>query len=216
VYILHEDEYSDIVISSRIRLARNIEAFPFPNRASKAQLGKIVSKVKDACTKCRGLENANYIEIERLATWDAKYFVERRLASPQFVEKEVPAMLVIGKNETLSIMINEEDHVRVQCLEAGLEIDSAWKKISNMDDQLEENLNFSFSKELGYLTACPTNLGTGMRVSVFVHLPALSMLNETSEVFKNLPTSEIAIRGFYGEGTDSIGDIYQISNQLTL
>ncbi len=215
-WLTNEDEYSDIVISSRIRLARNLNKYSFPNKASELALQEVVSKVKEACSKCNILKNANYIEVNDLAEWDAKYFVERRLASPQFIEKEIPAMLVIGQSETLSIMINEEDHVRIQCIEAGLEIDSAWTKISSMDDQLEENLSFSYSKEFGYITACPTNLGTGMRVSIFVHLPALSMLDKTNDVFKSLPTSEIAIRGFYGEGTDSIGDIYQISNQLTL
>jgi len=113
-------------------------------------------------------------------------------------------------------MVNEEDHLRMQCIEGGLKINQAWKKIRSVDDELEENLNFSYSRKFGYLTACPTNLGTGLRVSIFVHLPALSMQGKINSVMETLPTSEIAVRGFYGEGTESIGNIFQISNQLTL
>ena len=124
--------------------------------------------------------------------------------------------LLEATQESLSIMVNEEDHLRVQCIEGGLKINQAWEKIRSVDDELEENLNFSYSRKFGYLTACPTNLGTGLRVSIFVHLPALSMQDKINSVMERLPTSEIAVRGFYGEGTESIGNIFQISNQLTL
>lgn len=215
-WLNEEDEYSDIIISSRIRLARNVKGYPFPHKASPADLTKIIKKVKDACTKCKTLHKANYFEVEGLSNWDCKYFVERRLASPQFVENEIPALLVVGRGESISIMVNEEDHMRIQCIEAGLKIEAAWRKVSSLDDELEENLNYSFSNKYGYLTACPTNLGTGMRVSIFVHLPGLCMREEIENVLKNLPSSEIAVRGFYGEGSESVGCIFQISNQLTL
>ncbi|MFQ5649634.1 MAG: protein arginine kinase [bacterium] len=215
-WLTNEDEFSDTIISSRIRLARNLKDIPFPNKACNEELTQVLEEVKQACKQCRCLKKANYVEVAKLSEWDCKYFVERRLASPQLIDGDLPSMLIIGSRENLSIMVNEEDHVRMQCIEAGLGIQAAWKKISSADDELAEILNFSFSKKFGYLTACPTNIGTGMRVSIFVHLPALSVRGEVESVIQDLPSSEIAVRGFYGEGTESIGNIYQVSNQLTL
>ncbi|RMF70287.1 MAG: protein arginine kinase [Calditrichaeota bacterium] len=211
-----EDEYSDVIISSRIRLARNIKGFPFPHKASDTELAKILEKARHACSKCKSLSSARYLDIRKLSDWDCKYFVERRLASPQFVESERPSLLVVGPQENISVMVNEEDHLRIQCIEAGLGVKEAWRKVRTLDDELEDNLNFSFSNKFGYLTACPTNIGTGMRVSAFVHLPGLSMKEEIESFMRKLPSSEVAVRGFYGEGTESIGSIFQISNQLTL
>ncbi|MFQ5864216.1 MAG: protein arginine kinase [bacterium] len=215
-WLTHEDKYSDIIISSRIRLARNIEGYNFPDRARKDNLAQILKNVKDACLACTSLQKATYIEIDRLSEWEKKFFVERRLASPQFIEKPRPSLLVIGHLESLSIMVNEEDHLRIQSMEAGLGMKDAWEIIRRVDDELGEKLRYSFSNQFGYLTACPTNTGTGMRVSIFVHLPALSLKDKINAVIKQLPTSEIAVRGFYGEGTDPVGSIFQISNQLTL
>ncbi|MFQ6113253.1 MAG: protein arginine kinase [bacterium] len=215
-WLTHEDKYSDVIISSRIRLARNIEGYCFPNRASKESLIQILKNVKDACLACKSLKKAIYIEIDKLSEWERKFFVERRLASPQFIEKPRSSLLVVGHLESLSIMVNEEDHLRIQSIETGLRIKDAWKIISRVDDELGEKLPYSYSNQFGYLTACPTNTGTGMRVSIFVHLPALSMEDQINSVIQQLPTSEIAVRGFYGEGTDPVGGIFQISNQLTL
>lgn len=215
-WLTSEDQFSDVIISSRIRLARNIKGYPFPSKAGVEDLSKLIRKVRRACGKCQTLNNANYFELENLSTWDSKYFVERRLASPQFIDNSYPSLLVVGHNEALSIMVNEEDHLRIQCIEAGLGINSAWKNISRVDDELEEFLNFSYSNKFGYLTACPTNIGTGLRVSIFVHLPALSMRDEVSDALKELHASEIAVRGFYGEGSEPIGNIFQVSNQITL
>jgi protein arginine kinase len=215
-WLKSEDEFSDVIISSRIRLARNLEGFPFPNRAKADALNEVAQKVKPACRKTSLLDNANFLEINGLSEIESRYLVERRLASPQFVASKKPAMLVVAKEESLSIMVNEEDHLRMQVLEAGLGIQNAWRLISTLDDELEDELAFSFSSQFGYLTACPTNIGTGLRVSIFVHLPALTLTEKISKVLDDLPTSEIAVRGFYGEGTDSVGNIFQISNQLTL
>ncbi|MFQ5823090.1 MAG: protein arginine kinase [bacterium] len=215
-WLTHEDEYSDIILSSRIRIARNIKGYSFPNRASNNNLNQVVKKVKSACLKCKSLHKAIYIEVDNLSEWEKRFFVERRLASPQFIEKTRPSLLVVGPLESLSIMVNEEDHLRIQALDAGLGIKEAWKVISRVDDELEENLPYSYSNQFGYLTACPTNTGTGMRVSIFIHLPALAMKDQINSVIQQLPTSEIAIRGFYGEGTEPVGSIFQISNQLTL
>jgi protein arginine kinase len=215
-WLTREDEYSDIIISSRIRLARNIKGCAFPNRAGKEDLRRILKDVQDACLTCKSLRKAIYIEFDKLSEWEKKFFVERRLASPQFVEKSRPSLLVIGHLENSSIMVNEEDHLRIQSLDAGLGIKDAWKIISRVDDELGKELPFSFSNQFGYLTACPTNTGTGMRVSIFVHLPGLSMKEQINSVIQQLPTSEIAVRGFYGEGSDPVGSIFQFSNQLTL
>ncbi|NIR50478.1 protein arginine kinase [candidate division KSB1 bacterium] len=215
-WLTNEDEYSDIIISSRIRLARNLKGTPFPNRIKTVQARKILHEVRNACSKCPSLGESRFYEIRKLSKWDRKYFVERRLASPQLIESDKPAMLVVGPNEILSIMVNEEDHLRMQSIEAGLGIENAWRTISTVDDEIEEHLVFSYSSKFGYLTACPTNIGTGLRVSIFVHLPALSLQENVNEVINELPTSEIAVRGFYGEGSESVGNIFQISNQLTL
>jgi protein arginine kinase len=215
-WLTEEDDYSDVIISSRIRLARNIKGYSFPERASDDELRRVVEKVQIGSAQSSSLRNSKEVEIRGLSEWDSKYYVERRVASPQFAESKRPRLLVIGPRECITLMVNEEDHLRIQCIEAGLGVNKAWRKISALDDELEENLNFSFSSKFGYLTSCPTNLGTGMRVSLFVHLPALTMLEQIEETMKGLPASEIAVRGFYGEGSDSIGGIYQISNQLTL
>lgn len=215
-WLTSKDEHSDVVISSRIRLARNLKERRFPNRASKDELERVVTLAWDACKKCPSLDRARYVSSANLPREEGQFFVERRLASPQFIDAEVPSMLVISPGETLSIMVNEEDHLRLQCLAEGLGIDKAWDYISKVDDELDSHLDFCYTREHGYLTACPTNLGTAMRVSIFVHLPALAWENKIDDVMKKFPENEIAIRGFYGEGTEIIGNIYQISNQLTL
>ncbi len=215
-WLTHEDEFSDVIISSRIRLARNLKGFPFPNRASNRELENVVKRLRSVCSDCKSLQKARYFEINKTLDWDAKYLVERRLASPQFIASKMPAMLVVAPQESLSIMVNEEDHLRIQAFEAGLGINEAWKRICALDDELEESLNYSYSGQFGYLTACPTNLGTGLRVSIFIHLPGLTLRDQINKVLSQLPTSEIAVRGFYGEGSESVGYIFQISNQLTL
>ncbi len=215
-WLTREDEHSDTIISSRVRLARNLHGVPFPNRASRDQLEGVQGNVRNACERSETFDKASYFEINDLREWDCKYFVERRLASPRLIDNAVASTLIIGAREDTSVMVNEEDHLRLQCIEAGLGIQDAWTKISKVDDELEEHLAFCYSKNYGYLTACPTNLGTGMRVSIIVHLPGLSAVGEVNDVIENLPASEIAVRGFYGEGTESIGNVYQISNQLTL
>ncbi len=215
-WLTFEDDYSDSILSSRVRLARNLSGYRFPHRASDVELSSVMEKVSYACSKCSSFSNATFVEIQKLSELECKYFVERRLASPTLVESGLPSMLVLSEPEDLSLMVNEEDHLRMQCIEAGLGIEKAWKKITVLDDELESNLEFSYSKKAGYLTSCPTNIGTGLRVSIFVHLPALALGRKIEDVLEDLPDSEIAVRGFYGEGTESIGNIYQVSNQPTL
>ena len=208
-WLTTEDEFSDVVISSRVRLARNVKGYPFPNRGTKEELTKLLKKVRNACTNCSCLTNAEFISMNKLSQLDRKYFVERRLVSPQLIESSKPSLVVVGFRENLSVMVNEEDHLRIQCLESGLSINRAWSCITNLDDELEKNLKFSYSNKFGYLTACPTNIGTGLRVSIFVHMPAVEMQQKINSIIKELPTSEIAVRGFYGEGSDAIGSIFK-------
>ena len=215
-WLTREDSYSDIIISSRIRLARNLKGYAFPIKASEDELEQILYKAKAACKKCGCLNESLFFDISKLSELDRKYLVERRLASPQFIDNDHPSILVSDPQERVTVMVNEEDHLRMQSLEAGLGINDAWKVLSTLDDQLEENLEYSYSSKFGYLTACPTNIGTGLRVSFFAHLPGLSLSDGITQLIEQLPTSEIAVRGFYGEGTQSVGDIFQISNQLTL
>ncbi|MFQ5707492.1 MAG: protein arginine kinase [bacterium] len=215
-WLAQEGAHSDIIFSSRIRLARNLNGFLFPNRASTKEFKGVVERVKEACSNCKTLGDAKVIELEHLTEWDKKFLVERRLASPRLIESNHPTLLVVRYAGNLSIMVNEEDHLRIQCLAPGMDMRGAWRLISAVDDELEEKLEFCYSNQFGYLTSCPTNTGTGMRVSVFVHLPALSLKVEINSFLDKLPDWEIAVRGFYGEGTEPVGDIFQISNQLTL
>lgn len=207
---------ADIVISSRIRLARNLNDFPFPVAANRSDLAQIVDKVYRAAHSVRILPKAVFLDMEELNELDRKFLVERRLISPLFAESHHPGMVVVGEDELLSIMVNEEDHLRIQSIQPGFGVRESWRLISQLDDELSENLEYAFSDQYGYLTSCPTNTGSGLRVSIFVHLPALAMSGRAEQVVHELAPSEIAIRGFYGEGTEVIGNIFQISNQPTL
>lgn len=207
---------SDIIISSRVRLARNLQNFPFPDRSKQNKLRLVVDLIKDAHHKVQSLTDSTFININQLSELDRQFLMERRLISPDFVHRNLPAGLILGKDELISIMINEEDHLRIQSIQSGLEINEAWKVISRIDDELSEVIEFAFSDQYGYLTACPTNVGTGMRVSIFIHLAGLAMNHELEKIIKEKIPSEITIRGFYGEGTEAMGNVFQISNQLTL
>jgi protein arginine kinase len=208
--------HANIVISTRVRLARNLAGYNFPGAAEIDELYEVIREVYNAMTPSRLLGESIFLDMLRLAKLERKFLVERRLISPPYAEVEKPAMLVVGENEYLSVMVNEEDHLRVQSIQPGLNVEEAWRFIAQLDDELGEPLNYAFTDQFGYLTACPTNTGTGMRVSLFVHLPALAILEEIEKVMKKLAPAEITVRGFYGEGTEVVGNIFQISNQLTL
>jgi protein arginine kinase len=206
----------DIILSSRIRLARNLQSFPFTNRASNENLKEIIDIVVSGGKYSTPLRSSSFFDVTNLQTLDKQCLVERHVISPDFANKNNPRGVLIGKGEFISIMINEEDHLRIQSLQSGFSINEAWEIITKVDDDLGSNIEFSFSKQFGYITACPTNLGTGLRVSVSAHLPALVITQNIEKVFKNLNSKGITIRGFYGEGTDVLGNIFQISNQITL
>lgn len=208
--------HANIVISTRVRLARNLAGYKFPRTAESGELYEVIREVYRAIASSQQLAGSIFLDMLRLAKLERKFLVERRLISPPFAEAENPAMLVIGANEYLSVMVNEEDHLRVQSIQSGLQVEEAWQQIVQLDDELGESLDYAFTDQFGYLTACPTNTGTGMRVSLFVHLPALALLEEIEKVIKKMAPAEITVRGFYGEGTEVVGNVFQISNQLTL
>jgi protein arginine kinase len=207
---------SDIVMSSRIRLARNLAAFPFTNRASPHQKADLEALLRDRIAKLEPETKLQYLSIAGLSALDRQFLIERQLISREIASAEGPRGVAIDERETISLMINEEDQLRIQVIRSGLSLDEAWQVIDRLDDQLEQRVTYAFSEELGYLTACPTNVGTGMRGSVLLHLPALSWTKQIEKVFRALQKINLAVRGLYGEGSRASGDFYQISNQVTL
>lgn len=207
---------SDIVISSRIRLARNLAEFPFVRRASDDEKSQIAKMVQTKLESIESWRNLMYLSLEGLEDVDRQFLVERQLMSREMAESEGDRAVVIDTEERFSVMVNEEDHLRIQVMCSGLDLQSAWERINLLDDDIEQKLNYAFHETLGYLTACPTNVGTGLRVSVMLHLPALVITREIDKVFRSLQKINVAVRGLYGEGSQYMGDFYQISNQITL
>src|SRR6516162_425977 len=207
---------SDIVISSRIRLARNLAAFPFTNRASGYQKAEIESLLRDRIAKMELDPKLGYLTVPNLSTLDRQLLVERQLISRELAAADGPRGVALGPQETVSVMVNEEDHLRLQVMRSGFTLDEAWQEIDRVDDLLEQRVSYAFSEDFGYLTACPTNVGTGMRSSVMLHLPALEHTKQIEKVFRALQKINLVVRGLYGEGSRASGDLYQISNQVTL
>ncbi len=207
---------SDIVISSRIRLARNLAAFPFTNRATPHQKGEIETALRERIAKLDVDPKLDYVNVPGLSKLDCQFLVERQLISRELAAADGPRGVALGSRETVSVMVNEEDHLRLQVMRSGFALDDAWQDIDKVDDLLEKQIHFAFSDDFGYLTACPTNVGTGMRSSVMLHLPALVLTNQIEKVFRSLQKINLAVRGLYGEGSRASGDFYQISNQVTL
>ncbi len=207
---------SEIVISSRIRLARNVSGYPFLVKCSRNQRQTLERKVRDIVLDSHLAAQMLYVDLEEAPEIDRQVLVERHLISKPHAASEGARGVAIGDGETVSIMVNEEDHLRIQVLRSGLQLDEAWEQINSIDDALEAKLDFAFHPRFGYLTACPTNVGTGIRVSVMLHLPALKLTGEIEKVFRAAKELRLAVRGLYGEGTEATGDFYQISNQTTL
>lgn len=207
---------SDIVISSRIRLARNLAEFPFVRRASEDEKSEIARLVRGKIESLDAWPGLTYLELQELDEVDRQFLVERQLMSREMAEGKGDRGVAIDRDERFSIMVNEEDHLRIQVMCSGLDLNAAWDRIDKIDDLLEQKLTYAFQDTLGYLTACPTNVGTGLRVSVMLHLPALVITREIEKVFRSLQKINVAVRGLYGEGSQFMGDFYQISNQITL
>jgi len=206
----------DIAISSRIRLARNLEGIRFPPGASVDELNSIIENVKTACQNISILEKFFFVELKDLSHLDRRILIERRIVSRDFVSKQTPSALIVSEDESESIMINEEDHLRLQCVQSGLQLNEIWSRINSLDDMLSERLNLAYDDELGYLTSCPTNIGTGMRASVMLHLPGLVLSEQIHQMKQAVNKLGLAVRGIFGEGTDNVGNLFQISNQSTL
>ena len=216
VWIRKANDSNDVVISSRIRLARNLKGISFPNYADEKQLATVNEEVLRALRAKTNLGPLHPLQIEELSPADRLVLVEKHLCSPQFIEQPHLRMLVVNEEQTISIMVNEEDHLRIQTITPGFSLEEALSMANQVDDYLEQSLEYCFDECCGYLTTCPTNVGTGIRASVMLHLPALGMVDQLKKVLPALTHIGINIRGFYGEGTESVGDIYQISNQVTL
>ncbi len=207
---------SEIVMSSRIRLARNLEKLPFSTRATKATQGEVLNAVKEALAKGQAVRRPLLFEIGELNEVDRQFLVERHLVSREHVVHADHKAVAIGQGEVISIMINEEDHLRIQVMQSGFNLRDGWSIIDALDDELSEALPFAYSSDWGYLTCCPTNTGTGMRASVMVHLPALVITKQINKVLHTITKLGLTARGLYGEGTEASGNFFQISNQVAL
>ena len=209
-------DFSNIVMSSRIRLARNLSSTPFPNKAGKKELNDILSTVKAAIEEIDFFRKSVFFRINELDSVDKQFLIERHLMSHEHASNPEGKALVVSQEEVLSVMVNEEDHLRIQVMQSGFNLSETWKIANSIDDSLSQKLDFAFSLHWGYLTACPTNTGTAMRGSVMLHLPALVMTKQINKVLAAISKLNFTSRGFYGEGTQASGNFYQISNQVSM
>lgn len=207
---------ADIVISSRIRLARNINGYPFVNRASDEELNDLLETVLKGTGKIFKSPSVFYIDLDQCSDLDRCFLLERQLISKELAYSDRPRAVLIDRKESFSIMVNEEDHLRIQTMTSGFDLKKLWKSINKLDDRLEKVFSYSFDSKFGYLTACPSNLGTGIRVSVMLHLPGLVETREVDKVFRGIQTIHLTVRGLFGEGSSPLGEFFQISNQTTL
>ena len=205
-----------IVMSSRVRLARNLRAASFPGWAKKPERVRILETIQPAVSSLPEMADSFAEEMDNFTALDKQILVERHLISREHAAKNVGSGLVLNRAETFSVMINEEDHLRMQALRPGFQIREAWTALDRMDSALEKKLEYAFDNELGYLTACPTNLGTGIRVSAMLHLPGLVLSEQIKPIIQSVNKLGLAVRGLYGEGTEALGNVFQVSNQMTL
>ncbi len=205
-----------IVITSRVRLARNLARLPFPGWAKKAERVQTLDLIRPAVEALPAMKDATSIGLQDLTALEKQVLVERHMISREHAAKGVGSAVVINKKQTLAIMINEEDHLRMQSIRPGLQLKNVFKMIDSVDSELEATLDFAYSRDLGYLTACPTNVGTGMRASAMLHLPGLVLSEQINRVVQGVNKIGLAVRGLYGEGTEAMGNLFQISNQTTL
>jgi protein arginine kinase len=207
---------ADIVVSSRIRLARNLGGHKFLSRCSNNEKSEILDKLRDIMMSLDLGDKVFYVSVDKAPTLNKHFLVERHLISRHHAFGKGPRGVVIAERESFTAMINEEDHLRIQVLKAGCQISQCAQQINRIDDMIEEKVDFAFSPRYGYLTACPTNVGTGIRVSVMLHLPALKITGQIEKFFNAARDMNLAVRGLFGEGTEAASDLYQLSNQATL
>lgn len=214
-WYIEKGDQGDIVLSTRIRLARNIDDYPFPAKLDVAGRNKVNSLIKSVLFE-NDSKDFSYIEMKNLSRIQAVSLAERHLISPEFASKNDGSALVLSADESVSIMLCEEDHIRLQVMKAGLALEEAFDIADKLDNMLGAKINYAFDERIGYLTQCPTNLGTAMRASVMLHLPALTRCGQMTKLANTVSKLGLTIRGAYGEGSQPKGDIYQISNQITL
>ncbi|SFS95442.1 protein arginine kinase [Paenibacillus sp. 453mf] len=209
---------SEIVISSRVRVARNVQSFPFPMLATEEQSREVRRNIIDVLgfKEIHKFGEFHVLNLNELDQFDKEVLVEKHLISPDLANESRNGAVILSEDESISIMVNEEDHLRIQCLFPGFQVQEAWKRASAIDDVFEAHINYSFDDRRGYLTSCPTNVGTGLRASVMMHLPALVMTKQISRVLTAVSQVGLAVRGIYGEGSEATGNLFQISNQITL
>jgi protein arginine kinase len=197
-------------------LARNLAEFPFIRKCTEPDRAQVERTLRDLIMSIGDWSNSSYIDVSQLDEVDRQFLVERQLISREHAEGQGARAVSVDPQEKFSLMVNEEDHLRIQVMKSGLDLTAAWDQINAIDDVIESRLTYAFNERWGYLTACPTNVGTGMRVSVMLHLPALVITRQIEKVFRSLQKISLAVRGLYGEGSQAMGDFYQISNQITL
>ena len=208
--------HTDVALSSRVRLARNLGDIPFPNQASLTDLARVAEKVEKAVSQVPELSRLEIMRLSDASVLDRHILAEKHLISPQHAEGAENRLAIIADDESVSVMVNEEDHIRIQTLLPGLQLGEAYQLADNIDDLFESKLDYAFDERIGYITACPTNVGTGLRVSIMVHLPALAVTGQVRAVLSAVSNLGIAVRGLYGEGTEASGNMFQLSNQVTL
>ncbi|MDD4237503.1 MAG: protein arginine kinase [Desulfotomaculaceae bacterium] len=214
-----EGQGSNIVISSRVRIARNLAGIPFPHLLDQTRAEEVVQAVRLAIVNNEAKNLLGPLELSilgELSPVERQILVDKHLISPEFINNYQSKAIVLRDDEVVSIMVNEEDHLRIQCLLPGLQLKEAWEIIDNIDDGLEKTLDYAFSEKLGYLTTCPTNVGTGMRASIMLHLPGLILTKQLGVVLSAISKLGLTVRGLYGEGTEAQGNLFQVSNQITL
>lgn len=209
---------SEIVLTSRIRLARNIQDVKFPLLFSKEAADNVIQQVESSLLKhsSQPFGEMELLEMNELNTLEKRVLVEKHLISPQLAEQSTYGAVILSEDEEISIMLNEEDHIRIQCIKPGLQIEEAFKEADTIDDLIEKKINYAYHAEMGFLTSCPTNIGTGLRASVMMHLPGMVLTQQMNRIIPAIQQLGLVVRGIYGEGSEALGNIFQISNQITL
>jgi protein arginine kinase len=213
--------FADVVLSTRIRLARNLDSHRFAIRSDEEERAEILRQVRTAAERTESLEGGTLLAIRRLSEPARRLLAERHLVSKELIGEsgaDPPAhtALLLAADDSLGVMVNEEDHLRLQSIVSGFRLREAWRRVDQLDDQLGAQLQYAYHPEFGYLTSCPTNVGTGLRASVLVHLPALVLTQEIGKVLQGIAQVGLTFRGLYGEGSEVVGNFFQISNQTTL
>ncbi len=209
-------EHSDIVMTTRIRLARNLTDYCFPIASTEEQALAVDKMVANALVEEGEKPSYSYMKMSSLPSLEREVLIEKHLISPQLADPKRHGAVMLSEDETVSVMVNEEDHIRIQCIYPGLQIEEAYKKADEVDDLLEKELPYAFDEQFGYLTSCPSNTGTGMRASVMMHLPALTITKQIDRIIPAISRLGMVVRGIYGEGSKALGNVYQVSNQVTL